>query len=74
MILPEYTIPPNKFLFIKEGKPHLTEAVKRDGLRMPIHFFFRSVADDQREKAIVVLFSGSGSDGILGIKEIHGIL
>jgi two-component system CheB/CheR fusion protein len=68
-----YTIPPNKFLYIKEGKLHLTETVSRDGIRMPIDFFFRSLAEDQRENAIAVLFSGSGSDGTLGIREIHGM-
>lgn len=67
-----YTIPPNKFLFTKDGKLHLTETVSRDGIRMPIDFFFRSLADDQCENAIAVLFSGSGSDGTLGIREIHG--
>src|SRR5687768_3331759 len=67
-----YTIPPNKFLFIKQGKLHLTKTVNRDGLRMPVDFFFRSLADDQRDDAIAVLFSGSGSDGALGIREIHG--
>src|SRR5213076_1179664 len=55
-----YTIPPNKFLSV------------RDGMLLPIDFFFRSLAQDQREKAIAVLFSGSGSDGTLGIREIRG--
>jgi two-component system CheB/CheR fusion protein len=68
-----YTIPPNKFVFIKEGRLHLTEPIKRDGIRMPIDFFFRSLAEDQHERAIAVLLSGSGSDGTLGIREIHGI-
>ncbi len=40
---------------------------------MPIDFFFRSLAEDQRENAIAVLFSGSGSDGSLGIREIRGV-
>ena len=67
-----YTIPPNKFLRLAEGTLRLTEPVKRDGVRMPIDFFFRSLAEDQREKAICVLLSGSGSDGTLGIREIRG--
>jgi two-component system, chemotaxis family, CheB/CheR fusion protein len=67
-----YTIPPNKFLSVRDGMLRLTEAVKRDGLRLPIDFFFRSLAQDQHEKAIAVLFSGSGSDGTLGIREIRG--
>ena len=67
-----YTIPPNTSLFIKEGKLHLIEPIKRGGIRMPIDFFFRSLAQDQHEKAMCVLLSGSGSDGTLGIREIHG--
>jgi PAS domain S-box-containing protein len=67
-----YTIPPNKFLRLGEGRLHLTEPVKRDGVRMPIDFFFRSLAEDQHEKAICVLLSGSGSDGTLGLREISG--
>ena len=39
-----YTIPPNTSLFIKEGKLHLTDPIKRDGIRTPIDFFFRSLA------------------------------
>jgi CheB methylesterase len=49
-----YTIPSNTFLFIKDGKLRLTEIVKRDGLRTPIDFFFRSLAENQRENAIAV--------------------
>ena len=67
-----YTIPPNKFLLVKDGKLHLTATVRSDGLRMPIDFFFRSLAQDRGENAIAVLFSGSGSDGTLGIREVHG--
>jgi two-component system CheB/CheR fusion protein len=67
-----YTIPPNKFLGLAEGRLHLTEPVRRDGMRMPINFFFRSLAEDHRERAICVLLSGSGSDGTLGVREIRG--
>ena len=58
-----YTIPPNKFLKIHNGRLYLTEMERRDGMRMPIDFFFRSLAEDQRERAVCVIFSGSGSDG-----------
>jgi two-component system CheB/CheR fusion protein len=67
-----YTIPPGKFIFTKDGQLHVNEPIRSDGLRMPIDFFFRSLAQDQGENAAVVLFSGSGSDGTLGIREIHG--
>jgi two-component system, chemotaxis family, CheB/CheR fusion protein len=67
-----YTIPPNKYIFIEDGKLHLTEPVKRDGLRLPIDFFFRSLAHYRGAEAIAVLFSGGGSDGTLGIREVRG--
>jgi two-component system CheB/CheR fusion protein len=66
-----YTIPPNKFLSIEHGILHLSEPIRREGLRMPIDFFFRSLAKDQDAHAIAVLLSGGGSDGTLGIREIR---
>ncbi len=68
-----YTIPPNTFMFIRDGKLGLTEIVKRDGLKTPIDFFFRSLAEDRRENAIAVLLSGSGSDGTQGIREVRAM-
>ena len=43
---------------------------------MPIDFFFRSLAEAQGEKAVGVILSGMGSDGMLGlgaIKEDSGL-
>ena len=37
---------------------------------MPIDFFFRQLAADQKEKAIGIILSGMGSDGTLGLKAI----
>jgi signal transduction histidine kinase len=39
---------------------------------LPIDSFFRSLADDQGEKAIGIILSGTGTDGTLGIRAIHG--
>src|SRR5687768_15599592 len=67
-----YTIPPNKFISLESGVLRLSEPIKRDGLRLPIDFFFRSLAHDRGADAIAVLLSGGGSDGTLGIREIRG--
>ena len=67
-----YTIPPNKFISLDDGVLRLSEPIKRDGLRLPIDFFFRSLAHDYGSDAIAVLLSGGGSDGTLGIREIRG--
>src|SRR5215472_10914532 len=66
-----YTIPPNRFLRIEQGRLYLSTMEKSDGLLMPIDFFFRSLADDQRESAVCILLSGGGSDGTLGLREVR---
>ena len=65
-----YVIPPNADLAILHGKLQVLEPVAARGLRMPIDFFFRHLAADQKEKAIGILLSGMGSDGTLGLKAI----
>jgi two-component system CheB/CheR fusion protein len=67
-----YVIPPNRSLGIRDGILYLSEPVKQDGIRMPIDFFFRSLAEDRRERAVSVLLSGAGSDGTFGVRAIRG--
>ena len=67
-----YVIPPNQYLRSREGVLYLAEPVTHDGIRMPIDFFFRSLAEDRQERAICILFSGAGSDGTLGVRAIRG--
>ena len=71
-----YIIPPNKDLSILHGVLHLLEPSERRSLRLPVDFFLRALADDRRERAIGVILSGMGSDGMLGlaaIKERSGL-
>ena len=65
-----YVIPPNKSMSILKGVLHLFDLVETRGLRLPIDYFLRSLADDQHEKAVAVILSGMGSDGSGGIKVI----
>ena len=37
-----------------------------------MNFFFRSLAQDQHERAICIVLSGTGSDGTMGIRAIKG--
>ncbi|WP_186776542.1 chemotaxis protein CheB [Rubripirellula reticaptiva] len=39
-------------------------------VRLPIDSFFRSLAADQKEHAICIVLSGTGTDGTLGLKAI----
>ena len=65
-----YIIPPNKDMSILHGVLHLLDPVAPRGLRLPIDFFFRSLADDRKDKGIGVILSGMGSDGTLGLRAI----
>jgi len=65
-----YVIPPNKDLSILHGTLHLLEPTASRGLRLPIDFFFKHLADDQKEKSIAIILSGMGSDGTLGVSAI----
>lgn len=72
-----YVIPPNKDMSILHGVLHLLEPASPHGLRLPINFFLRSLAQDQQERSIGVILSGMGSDGTLGlgaIKEKGGVV
>jgi two-component system CheB/CheR fusion protein len=65
-----YVIPPNNDLIYRDGVLHLLELTEPHGLRMPINSFFRSLAEEKRERAIGIVLSGTGSDGTLGIQAI----
>ena len=71
-VLPDhvYVIPPNKDLSILHGSLYLLDPVAPRGLRLPIDFFFRTLADDMQNYAIGVILSGMGSDGSLGVRAI----
>ena len=65
-----YVIPPNKDMSILHGVLHLFEPTAPRGLRLPIDFFFRSLAEDRQEGSIGVILSGMGSDGTMGLRTI----
>jgi two-component system CheB/CheR fusion protein len=67
-----YVIPPNKDLSILHGVLHLLDPVAPRGLRLPIDFFFRALAEDAEERSIGVILAGMGTDGTLGLKAIKG--
>jgi two-component system CheB/CheR fusion protein len=58
---------------IFHGALQLSLPEKARGLRLPIDSFLRSLAEDQGERSICVILSGSGSDGTLGLRAIHGV-
>ena len=67
-----YIIPPKFDMAFCNGTLELLEPISPHGQRLPIDFFFRSLAHDQQERSIGLVFSGTGSDGTLGIRSIKG--
>ncbi|MGS0754973.1 chemotaxis protein CheB, partial [Roseateles sp. GG27B] len=65
-----YVIPPSYDMAFFNGMLQLLEPMAPRGQRMPIDFFFRSLAQDQHERAIGIVLSGTGSDGTLGLRAI----
>jgi len=65
-----YVIPANKSMSVLNGSLYLFEPIEIRGLRLPIDFFFRSLADDRKEKSIGIILSGMGSDGTIGLRAI----
>ncbi len=65
-----YVIPPNRDLSLLHGRLHLLEPAAPRGLRLPVDFFLRTLAEDRRQAAIGVILSGMGSDGVLGLRAI----
>ncbi|MEX2442745.1 MAG: chemotaxis protein CheB [Alkalispirochaeta sp.] len=67
-----YIIPPGFDMAFLNGSLQLLEPTAPRGQRLPIDFFFRSLAKDQRERSIGIVLSGTASDGTLGVRAIKG--
>src|SRR4051794_18629375 len=58
-----YVIPPGKYLALQGGVLRLSDIPHADLPRVPIDFFFRSLAEDCRARAVGIVLSGTGSEG-----------
>ena len=67
-----YIIPPRFDMAFCTGTLQLLDPIAPHGQRLPIDFFFRSLAHDQQERTIGLVLSGTGSDGTEGIRTIKG--
>jgi two-component system, chemotaxis family, CheB/CheR fusion protein len=66
-----YVIPPNATMSIAGHTLQLGPREESRGLHMSIDHFMRSLAEQQGNRAIGVILSGSGTDGTLGMAEIQ---
>ena len=65
-----YVIPPDTNLSIAKGVLKLQPRQRARTPHRPIDSFFESLAQDQRERAVGVVLSGTASDGTLGLEAI----
>jgi two-component system, chemotaxis family, CheB/CheR fusion protein len=65
-----YVIRPGNTITIKDGALHLGESVQERQHRRPVDDFFRSLATEQNEQAIIIVLSGMGSDGTAGAQAV----
>jgi two-component system CheB/CheR fusion protein len=65
-----YVIPPDRNMVISRGVLNLLPREEARGRYRPIDFFFRSLAEEQGQRAIGVILSGTATDGTLGLEAI----
>jgi two-component system CheB/CheR fusion protein len=65
-----YLSTPGRTLAMLQGVLHVMDPDSDGRVALPIDYFFRSLADDQGDRAIGVILSGTGTDGTLGLKAI----
>src|SRR5262245_9845339 len=68
-----YVIRPGHTLTIKDGRLHLSEPLDKPRHGRPVDDFFKSLAVEQRERSIVILMSGMGSNGTAGAQAVKAV-
>lgn len=65
-----YMAPGGSNLAILHGTLHLMEPPSLERVPLPIDHFFRSLAEDQKQRAVGIILSGTGTDGTVGLRAI----
>lgn len=68
-----YIISPNTNLAIHRGILRVTPRPQERGPHLPVDYLFRSLAEEQKARAIAVVLSGTGADGTQGLCEIKAV-
>jgi two-component system, chemotaxis family, CheB/CheR fusion protein len=65
-----YLAPGGTNLAILHGTLHLMEPPSQERVPLPIDYFFRSLAEDRKDRTVGIILSGTGTDGTLGLRAI----
>lgn len=65
-----FLIPPNRNIAIVDGQFVVTK-MDRSAIQRPIDLFFQSLAHGYGRHSVGVILSGTGTDGVAGLRSIH---
>jgi two-component system CheB/CheR fusion protein len=65
-----YVLTPNYDVILEKRRLRLVRRPGSERVHMPIDHFFQSLAAEEKERAIGVVLSGTGTDGTLGLRAI----
>ncbi|WP_420563760.1 chemotaxis protein CheB [Thalassobaculum sp.] len=65
-----YVIPSSQYLRVVGHTLVLERSVTQRGVRMPIDYCFRSLAETHQQRAVGIVLTGTASDGTAGLREI----
>ena len=65
-----YVLPENRYVKVENGILRVTPAIPGNDAQA-IDIFLKSLASDFKERAIGMILSGTGKDGVQGIREIN---
>ena len=65
-----YVLIENTMATIDKGIIRIRERRNDEIINQSVNLFLHSLADDRREKAVGIILSGGGSDGLEGVKQI----
>ncbi len=65
-----YVIPPDMMLNIKKNKLYLKHIDHTNRVNLPIDYFLTELSKNHKTKAGCIIFSGTGTDGTIGLKAI----
>jgi two-component system CheB/CheR fusion protein len=65
-----YVIPPDKEMYVLDGKLGLSPRKKDHSVNMPIDVFFTSLAEKHGPRVIGIILSGAATDGTRGMRSI----
>lgn len=65
-----YMTPENNDVYVSNGKIYLTNIEQTYGPKPSVNYFFNSLAQSFKNRAVGIILSGTGSDGAFGIRAI----